>query len=227
MIPPMADAARDGVVQYTCALIPGCSPTEREGRDLSLWRRQLFALDVIGCDMSRYGACYGNVSVRTGAWAAPAGRREFLVSCTQTGGDPDAGPTSLARVIQYDHDRNHVVAVGACPPSSEAMTHGAMYDASLDVRAIVHGHAPGLWRWLLANHAPTTPKQVDYGTPEMAAAARAIVRGSEHTPWTYPGVLAMAGHEDGVVAWGASPKHATQRFLSVYEAALAALAVST
>lgn len=227
MIPPMIDGPREGVVQYTCALTPGCAPTEREGRDLSLWRRALFSLDVIGCDMSRYGACYGNVSVRTGTWAAPAGRREFLVSCTQTGGDPDAGPASLARVIRYDHVRNHVVAVGCCPPSSEAMTHGAMYDASLDVRAIVHGHAPRLWGWLLANQAPSTPRHVDYGTPEMAAAARAIVRGADSAHWAYPGVLAMAGHEDGVVAWGSSPKHATQRFLSVYEAALAAFAAST
>ncbi len=139
----------EGVVQYTYELTAGSKPPEWAAVELATWRRELFARDALGCDMSRYGACYGNVSVRTGAWAAPPGRREFLVSCTQTGGEPDAGPARMARVLTYDHVRNHVVAQGPCPPSSESMTHGAMYDASLEIRAIVHGHDPITLRWMM------------------------------------------------------------------------------
>ncbi|MFT5431045.1 MAG: hypothetical protein ACI9OJ_001724 [Myxococcota bacterium] len=58
---------------------------------------------------------------------------------------------------------------------------------------------------------------MDYGTPEMAVAAREIVKTARRSPWRLPGVLAMAGHQDGVVAWGASPAEATARFITAYE----------
>ncbi len=211
--------AQEGVVQYTCELVAGSPPPEWAAVELTRWRGELFDRDAIGCDLSRYGACYGNVSVRTGAWAAAPGRREFLVSGTQTGGQADAGPSSLSRVLTYDHQRNHVVAQGPCAPSSESMTHGAMYDASLEIRAIVHGHDPVLWRWLLAVGAPRTPPDVDYGTMAMARHAKAVVRQAASSPWRLPGVLAMAGHLDGVVAWGASVEQATRRFLAAWDAA--------
>lgn len=217
---PMTD---EGVTKYTFELSSASPPTELEAREITRFRQALFDIDAIGCDLSRYGACYGNVSVRTGPWAAPPGRREFLVSCTQTGGLPDAGPSSLCRVLHYDHGRNRVAAQGSCPPSSETMTHGAIYDASLEVRAVVHGHDPALWRWLLDSGAPHTPPGVDYGTPEMANHARHIVRAAMRKPWRFPGILAMAGHEDGVVAWGASPRQATERFLAAWSAARAAV----
>ena len=102
---------------------------------MSAWRQELYLRDAIGCDLARYGACYGNMSVRTGDWAAGPGKREFLVSCTQTGDLERPGAEALVRVLSYDHRRNHVVAQGPCAPSSETLTHGAMYDASLEIRA--------------------------------------------------------------------------------------------
>ncbi len=209
---------KEGVVQYTCALTLGCAPTEPEAEQLSRWRQELFDRDAIGCDLSRYGACYGNVSVRTGPYAASPGRREFLVSGTQTGGIERAGAETLCRVLAWDHARNHVVAQGPIAPSSESMTHGAIYDASLEIRAVVHGHDPILWRWLLDSGAPHTPKNVDYGTPAMAREAKRLVRAGLQRPWRFAGIFAMAGHEDGVVAFGASPKQATSRFLSAWSA---------
>lgn len=211
---------KEGVVQYTCELTAASAAWESQARDLCRWREELFVRDAIGCRPERgYGACYGNVSVRCGQFAQAPGRREFLVSCTQSGGLASAGPDSLARVLRYDHQHNHVVAQGPCPPSSETMTHGAIYDADLDIRAVVHGHDPVLWSFLLSEGAPHTPANVDYGTPEMARWARQLVRQSRITPWRYPGILAMAGHQDGVVAWGQSPKQATERFLLAWSAA--------
>ncbi|MFT7622465.1 MAG: ribulose-5-phosphate 4-epimerase/fuculose-1-phosphate aldolase [Myxococcota bacterium] len=208
----------EGVVQFTFRLESASPPTERAAVELTRWRAKLFERDAIGCDLSRYGACYGNVSVRTGPWAAPPGRREFLVSGTQTGGIAGAGPSTLCRVLAYDHERNRVIAQGPVPPSSETMTHGAIYDAALDIRCVVHGHDPVLWRWILDQAGPHTPPDVAYGTPEMAAAARRVVRSPQVRSWRCPSVLAMAGHEDGVIAWGASPKQATQRFLAAWDA---------
>jgi len=209
----------EGVIQFTFELQPGAAATEAEAAELIHWRRQMFALDVIGCNMSRYGACYGNMSVRTGAWAAGPGRREFLVSCTQTGAASEISATNVVRVLQYNHAKNRVLAQGPCAPSSETMTHGAIYDASLTIRAIVHGHDPVLWQWILKNEGPHTPVEVDYGTPEMAFHAKRVVTTMESSNLLYPGVLAMAGHQDGVVAFGASVKEATERFLATYKAA--------
>ena len=60
--------------------------------ELNQWRRQLVNIEGIGCDLSRYGACYGNVSQRyilpdslEYSYAKPRGRRAFLISGTQTG----------------------------------------------------------------------------------------------------------------------------------------------
>lgn len=209
----------EGVIQFTFELQPGAAATEIEAAELVYWRQKMFALDVIGCNMSRYGACYGNMSVRTGAWAAGPGRREFLVSGTQTGSMPDITADNLVRVLQYDHKTNRVIAQGPCEPSSETMTHGAIYDASLSIRAIVHGHDPILWQWILKNSGPHTPYDVDYGTPEMASHAKRIVSVMESTQCDYPGVLAMAGHKDGVVAFGSSVREATQRFLQAHDRA--------
>jgi ribulose-5-phosphate 4-epimerase/fuculose-1-phosphate aldolase len=209
---------KEGVVQYRCELHPGSPATEAQIRALALARQELFVRDAIGCDLSRYGACYGNVSMRTGSWAAGPGRREFLVSCTATGGEHELNATRISRVMHYDHENNFVIAQGPCPPSSESMTHGAIYDASLDVRAVVHGHDPKLWQWLLDEQAPSSPPEVDYGTPEMAESARQLVQNGITRPWRFPGVIAMAGHQDGVVGYGATVEQAITHFLAAYDA---------
>jgi len=207
---------REGVVQYTFDLVTGSAGTEAELAIAARCRNELYIRDAIGCDMSRYGACYGNISFRTGSYAAGPGRREFLISCTKTGALPVAGPETMSRVLHYDHEKNYVQAQGPCAPSSESMTHGAIYDASLEVRAVVHGHDPQLWQYLLQHGAPYTEKDILYGTPPMADAAAKLVRANLKKPWRLPGVFAMAGHEDGVVAWGADLDQATARFLSAW-----------
>lgn len=210
---------KEGVTQFSCELEHTSPSPDPELRALQEARKGLFLRDVIGCDLKRYGACYGNLSARLGPWAAPAGRREFLISCTQTGADPEPGAEAWVRVRRYDHAQNRVWASGPCAPSSESMTHGALYDAELSVRAVVHGHDRQTWLWLLANGAPSTPPDVAYGTPAMAERAGALVRKARRAPWRHPNVFAMGGHEDGIVAWGDSVAHATQCFLAVWEAA--------
>ena len=211
----------EGIVQFSYDLRAGSPAPEWAARELTEWRGELVARGLIGCDIERYGACYGNISVRTGAWAAGPGRREFLVSCTQTSGIVGAGTEVLCRVLAYDHAANRVVCQGPCAPSSETLTHGAMYDASLDIRAIVHAHEPVMWRWILDNGGPRTPAAAPYGTPAMAAAARQVVAASRRSPWPLPCVLAMEGHEDGVVSWGGSVAVAMQRMIAAYDAARA------
>jgi ribulose-5-phosphate 4-epimerase/fuculose-1-phosphate aldolase len=210
--------AAEGVIQFTYDLITGGSPSRVEVEELTRWRAELFSRDSIGGDLSRYGACYGNVSIRTSPDGAPSGQRGFIVSCTQTGDVQTPDRDCYCRVQSYSHRANHVVAIGVCAPSSEALTHGAMYDASDHIRAIVHGHDAILWQWMQASGAPGTPSDVDYGTVEMANAARRVVQECASNQWVYPGVLSMNGHKDGVIAWGSTPRQATTRYVAAWNA---------
>jgi len=95
--------------------------------------------------------------------------------------------------------------VGSAKPSSEALTHGAIYDASPSSRAVFHVHCPELWRRARALGLPLTRPEVPYGTPEMAREVERLFREAalaEHA------IFAMAGHEDGVIAFGTSPEAA-------------------
>jgi hypothetical protein len=56
-----------------------------------------------------------------------------------------------------------------------------------------------LWAALLEEEAPATPKEVEYGTPEMAYAVRNLLMLRDVKKRK---IFAMAGHEGGVAAFG-------------------------
>ena len=54
--------------------------------ELNRWRSILWKHNLIGQDPARYdGYGFGNVSLRTGPGGQECGRREFVISGTQTG----------------------------------------------------------------------------------------------------------------------------------------------
>lgn len=63
---------------------------------------------------------------------------------------------------------------------------------------MVHIHNKNLWQKLLHN-VPTTSPQVAYGTPEMA---NDITRLLATTNLNDDKILVMAGHQDGLIAFG-------------------------
>ncbi|MBI2668625.1 class II aldolase/adducin family protein [Candidatus Woesearchaeota archaeon] len=179
-------------------------------QELNSWRRKLFELDVIGCDLSRYGACYGNVSMRYVlpesihySFPKAPGYRAFLVTGTQTGNLEDVTEQHYARVYRYDHRKNRVWSEGPIEPSSESMTHGAIYDLPLElnIRYVIHIHAPQLWQKASQLGIPATAEKVAYGTPEMAAEVQRLFHG---TDLAQKSILAMGGHQDGIIAFGAT-----------------------
>src|SRR5262249_58668700 len=86
-------------------------------------------------------------------------------------------------------------------PSSESLTHGAIYDIAPAARVVLHGHAPEIWRHARALGIPVTPVEVANGTPQMALEVQRLYRESTLSG---TGILAMGGHEDGVLAFGGS-----------------------
>jgi len=172
-------------------------------RVLAAWREVLARLGLIGRHPSRYaGAGYGNVSARLGPFGdVPRGRRRFLVTGTQTGGRRQVTLADFCVVEEYDLARNRVRSAGSVPPSSESLTHGALYDIAPAARVVLHGHAPEIWRHARALGLPVTHADALNGTPAMAREVQRLYR---ETQLAETGMLVMGGHEDGVLTFGRS-----------------------
>ena len=105
----------------------------------------------------------------------------------------------------YDYGANRVRSHGRVMPSSESMTHAAAYDASPLVRCVLHAHSPVLWKRRHSLGLPETDPSIPYGTPGMAAEVGRLYR---ETVLPERQILAMGGHEDGIVVLGRSPEDA-------------------
>ena len=158
--------------------------------ELNACRRRLLALRLIGLDSSGIG--FGNLSVRDGATG------NFFVTGSATGGLPKLSLTDCVRVVDCDFKKNWLRYEGAANPSSESLTHAAIYESDPSTFAVIHCHDSVLWEKLL-DRAPTTSKAVSYGTPEMAYEIMRLFKGTDVRSRK---ILVMAGHEAGIVAFG-------------------------
>ena len=165
--------------------------------ELNTMRDKLYDEGLVGVTPDGIG--YGNISQR--AW-----EHQFIITGTATGKLKKLGPEHYTLVAAYDIGENAVVARGPVKPSSESLTHAMIYECAGDVNAVIHVHDPELWKKLLAT-APATNENVPYGSPEMA---REIRRLFEEQDLRNQGIFAMAGHENGVIAFGSTLEDAWQ-----------------
>jgi hypothetical protein len=188
----MQPTPEEGVIKFKlehCAADP-LPPTDLAA--LRAWHRICHRLGLLGREPGRYaGFAYGNLSRR-----AASG---FIISGTQTAGNPDLGPGDYAEVHGWDVDANRVISRGPCRPSSESITHGMIYEAA-PANFIVHAHSPEIWSSAGPLGLAATGAEVAYGTPEMALAVRRLFETGELAP--EQGLFVMLGHEDGVVSYG-------------------------
>jgi len=176
--------------------------------ELNVWRHVLHRLGLTGQAPDRYeGLAYGNVSQRT----SPRG---FFVSGTSTGGIPSLGAEDYCQVLDFELAENRIRARGPVKPSSEALTHGAIYDANPHAGCVIHVHSPEIWRNALHLGIHITDASIAYGTPEMGRAVGiAAARGTE-------GIIAMGGHGDGVLAFAGTAEQAAALLLQELEKAM-------
>jgi L-ribulose-5-phosphate 4-epimerase len=156
--------------------------------ELNACRRELLRLRLIGLDANGIG--FGNLSVRDGA--------NFYITGSATGGMPEVALADCARVLEYDFKRNWLRYEGALIPSSESLTHAAVYESDAKAGAVIHCHDSKLWSTLLSE-APSTSEAVEYGTPEMACE---VTRLFKVTDVERRKIFVMAGHEGGIVTFG-------------------------
>ena len=180
----------EGVIKFRLQWQAGPAANADVLRPLEDWRRRLHAIDGIGANPQRYGGIgYGNLSRRSAGG--------FWITGTQTGGLDALGPEHYSLVEEWDLAENFVRARGPAAPSSESLSHAALYAVRADIHWVFHAHLPELWRQASQIGLPQTPAAVAYGTPEMALAVQSIAADT-----TLPLVLSMAGHEDGILAAG-------------------------
>ncbi|OGI37453.1 MAG: hypothetical protein A2140_01910 [Candidatus Muproteobacteria bacterium RBG_16_62_13] len=203
---------QEGVTRFDLRFRPGAAPPPSWIEALNAWRTRLHRLRLIGQDPGRYGGIgFGNVSCRV-----PAGAHGlFLVSGTQTGRLPVLGAEHYSLVARADIAANRLEAEGPVAPSSESLTHAMLYALDPHIGCVLHVHSPEIWRAAGRLGLPTTPADAAYGTPAMAEAVARLHQSGR----LRDGLFVMAGHEDGVVAFGDSIEAAGRVLVSILERA--------
>jgi len=205
---------REGVIKFDLAFRPGPAPAAELLVELEAWRRIFRRLGLLGQDPRRYaGLGFGNLSRRAGA-GAPA--NAFIISGTQTGQLERLAAEHYVTVQACDPAHNRVEASGPIHPSSEALSHGVLYQADPRIGWVMHLHSPELFAARQLLQLPTTKPTAAYGSPEMAAE---IIRLAPVAGW--PGLLVMGGHEDGILAFGANAAATGELVVRTLAAALA------
>ncbi len=183
---------QEGVIKYRLDFEPGPPPGE-DLEHLKVCRAILHGLDMIGQHPDRYdGYGYGNLSQRTEDGL-------FVISASQSGHLETLEQRHFTQVLEADIAANRLRARGVLPPSSEALTHAMIYRLDPAIACVLHEHR--LWRYGLNAGLPRTAATVAYGTPQMA---RAVEQGFRSGQLSGKRILFMAGHEDGVIAFGDS-----------------------
>lgn len=158
--------------------------------ELNATRQELRHLGLLGVDENGLG--FGNVSLRDGSIDS------FYITGSGTGVLPALTLEDYAKVVAWDFERNWLRCEGRAMASAESLTHAAVYATDAEVRVVVHGHERCLWQSLRAG-GPATDPDVAYGTPEMAREVQRLFR---ETDVRTRKIFAMAGHTNGIVAFG-------------------------
>ena len=194
----------EGVVKYSCEWVLGEKVDIESLQSLIEWRNYIHQLGLIGVYDNGIG--FGNISIRI------SGTLQFIISGSQTGHLPQLEPEHYTVVTDFNIEQNHLTCCGPIQASSESLTHAAIYSVQPQINAIIHVHHPQLWRSLLYQ-IPTTRKQVQYGTPAMAAE---MFRLFAEENLSQQKILVMAGHEDGFLTFGKDLNEAGEILMQYY-----------
>jgi len=190
---------QEGVIKYELVFQQTKPLTDHDYSSLSLWHSQFKRDKVLGQDPARYdGLGFGNISQRIG-------QHSFLISGTQTGCCDTLSPAEYALVTHADIENNYIEAQGTSKPSSEALTHAAIYALNANIRYVFHVHSPQLWNARDALPLPQTAADIPYGSPEMANEIKQLWAQGLFQQGT---ILAMSGHKDGIIAFGSTASEA-------------------
>lgn len=200
----------EGVIQFELQHSEAPPLTYPVLAELSLWHQELHGFGLIGQDRNRYGGyAFGNMSYKID-------EHSFIISGTQTGGLSELDASHYVLVESCDIKNNKVTSRGPLKPSSECMSHAAIYTATDSAQAVVHTHSPAIWKNHKALQLFTTASDIAYGTPGMAEAISNCIHIMGDTR---SGTIVMLGHEDGVITFAGSVQEASEISIALLEQA--------
>lgn len=202
----------DGVIKFNHVFLEEIGPLNRnEYAEVEAVRQVLYEKGLIGAYPDGVG--YGNLSQRRNLENFyPSKKPQFIILGTQTGGLSQLDGRHYTYVVDYDFLKNQLEVIGPIKASSESLTHASIYESSKSIECVIHIHNKKMWDGLLLSGYPKVPKEVKYGTQEMAAFAAKIVNDSKNK-----NLLVMEGHEEGVIFWGSSLQETLDLTLEVYQ----------
>lgn len=153
-------------------------------------RTKLHDLRLIGVNEKSEG--FGNISVRHFG-------NEFIITASQTGKYRVLQPRQFVVVKKCIFENNEVSAAGETLPSSESLSHGAVYESDQRINAVIHVHCLDLWQHLMDGKFVSTPPSAEYGTKDLADAILTLFK---ETKVYEQKVFAMGGHKEGIIAFG-------------------------
>lgn len=202
----------DGVIKYDRSKYEKADALKPdEFSNLEKWRDTLYKLKLIGEYLpEKIG--YGNLSQKKDYQNHLESKNpQFLITGTQTGGNPSLSGDDYTRVLDFDLEKNIVKVKGPLEASSEALTHAAVYQKNPKIHAVFHIHSTPIWEQMITDNYPGTDASIPYGTYDMALAVQELVATNDS------GLIVMKGHQDGVISYGNDLDTAGKLILEVYD----------
>ena len=179
----------DGIIKYDFQFTKSKPLSVEKFSEIETLRERLYALNLIG--VTKEGIGFGNISQRTDT-------NSFIITGTQTGHLANLSGKHYSLVKAYNDKKFYLKSSGSKKPSSEALTHGTIYNLSSNIKAVIHIHSKEIWNFMLTHNYLKT-KNVKYGSVKMINEVNRIFANIK--PLSNPKFV-MAGHEDGVMVFG-------------------------
>jgi ribulose-5-phosphate 4-epimerase/fuculose-1-phosphate aldolase len=202
----MQSSIDDGYIKYVSECRDGEVSWSQSLEALNRSRTDLFDLGHIGVYPNGVG--FGNLSVRTVG-------SQFVITGSATGSSRVLQHAQFSLVESFSIANNTVKSRGTLHASSESMTHGAIYLSHPGVHCVIHIHSRLLFDTLLLQGYPATAANIPYGTPAMAHAVQQLVLAQP----SMPAAFVMAGHDEGVMAYGTDVRSVHALLVGLFQGA--------
>lgn len=193
----------DGVVKYNLDFTLKDVDIKNEYEKIEEVRTRLYALGLIGAYENGIG--YGNISLRYKE------SDKFVITATQTGHLSSLNVNEYSLVDGIDFKSFKTTASGQSKPSSECITHAAIYGLDDSINAVIHIHNERLWNFMLQNSFLST-NDTPYGTPKMVEDVIYIYKDINVLS---NNIFVMKGHFEGIVTFGKSLKDAEKTLYEI------------
>lgn len=197
----------EGVIKFTLNHQKENNLKNEDIRDLNYYRHILWKKDLIGVYPSNHekfpNIGFGNISKKTEDG-------KFIITGTQTGEKKKLEPEDCALVEEVNLKENHVKSKGMTEPSSESLTHAAVYKADKDINCVIHAHSQKIWEKYKELGLYYTKENAEYGTPELAEEVQRLFN---ETKVKKRRIFVLLGHEEGVITFGKNCEEALEPLL--------------